>query len=54
MWADVIVILAPRVEDPLRIDRGEEHVRIEAFVAQASIEALDKRILDRMRAAITR
>jgi hypothetical protein len=47
MWADVIVVLAPAVEYVLRFDRRCKNVRVQAFIAQPAIEALDEGILHR-------
>ena len=41
----MIVIMAPGVEHALRLGRGGEHVRVEAFVAESAIEGLDEGVL---------
>jgi hypothetical protein len=42
----VIVIVAPGVEELLRMGEVHEAVHIEALVSQAAVETLDKRVLD--------
>jgi hypothetical protein len=37
-WSQVIVIITPCCDGPARLSQAEEHVLIEAFVAQPAVE----------------
>jgi hypothetical protein len=46
MWARSIVILPPRLDDVPGISQANEPVPVKAFVAESSLEAFDKGVLD--------
>lgn len=43
-----MVVLPPRFDDPASVTEPQEPVLVEAFVAEAAIEALADRVLDRL------
>lgn len=43
-----VVVVPPGIDDPSRHEQAPEHVLIEAFVAEAAVEALDEGVLDRL------
>jgi len=38
VWSQVIVVIAPCCDGPARLNQTEEHVLIEAFIAQSAVE----------------
>ena len=48
MRTHVIVIVAPGFDIRARLVQADEHVLVQAFIAQAAVEALDECILDRL------
>ena len=48
MWAVVIVVVAPCRNQFLSLAQVREQVLVEAFVPQASVEALDEAVLHRL------
>jgi hypothetical protein len=48
MWPDVIVVVAPKSQFASGIGQAVEDLLIQAFVAQAAVETLDKAILLRL------
>ncbi len=45
MRTNVIVVVAPGLDDHARFAQADEHVFVQAFIAQAAVEALDESIL---------
>jgi hypothetical protein len=43
-----VAIERPRFDDPARHRQAAGHMLVEAFVAEAAVEAFDKRVLDRL------
>ncbi len=48
MWPDIVVVVAPKGQRSAGIGQAVEDLLVEAFVAQASVEALDVAILLRL------
>jgi hypothetical protein len=46
--SQVIVVVTPCLDRFARLGEGEEDVLVEAFVAQAAVEALDEGVLHRL------
>ena len=49
MWPDVVVVIAPEGQRLAGVGEGIEDLFIQAFVAQAAVEAFDQTVLLRMR-----
>ena len=48
MRAHVIVVVAPHLDDLAGFAQPDEHVFVEAFIAQPAVKGFDESILDRL------
>src|SRR5688572_2806247 len=48
MGPTVIVVVAPRIDNRLRVGDGFEAVHVEALISESAIKTLDKRVLHRL------
>jgi hypothetical protein len=48
VWANVIVVVAPGLDDRARFGEPEEKMFIEALVAKFAVEAFDESVLHRL------
>ena len=48
MWTDGVVFVAPVIDFLLSIFEADEPVKIEAFVPETSVEALDEGVICRL------
>src|SRR6266851_5502062 len=48
MRTDVIVVVPPGLDDLARLGESQEHVLVQALVAQPTVEAFDEHVLHRL------
>ena len=46
MRTNVLVVVAPGLDDRARCAQADEHLFVKAFIAQPAVEALDESMLD--------